>query len=234
MKVLKYFILTLFCSSAFAANVPLTCAVSNESETFTCGENGVGDPLCGSDNTDDILVASCCSPREKGYVFGGWKIRGTNAILNLQTIFNSENMLEQAWPVIGQKQLDAQWNPSVDIDTFNVNEELVGFMLNPETNTAYYEFASGGVTLKAVLSSNSTGDGVASLLGEAFPTASSSAILSNAGEYCWIGVENRKYVLIGQGTDCLFLLAEFAIVKWQDPMTYSMIVPPLLSIMMGK
>ncbi len=234
MKMLKYFISIIFCFSAFAADVPLTCAVNDENMVFTCGENGVGDPLCGTGNSDDVIFASCCSPRNSGYVFGGWKIRGTNAILNLQTIFNSENMLEQMPPVIGGLQFDAQWIPSVDIDTFNVNEELVGFMLNPETNTAYYEFASGGVTLKAVLSSNSTGDGVAGLLGENLPTASSSAILSGAGEYCWIGVENRKYVLIGQDTDCLFLLAEFAIVKWEDPTTYSMIVPPLLSIMLGK
>ena len=234
MKVLKYFILTLFCSSAFATNVPLTCAVNNENMTFTCGENGVGDPLCGSGNADETLLISCCSPRNSGYVFGGWKIRGTNVILNIQTIFNSENMLEQMPPVIGGIQFDAQWIPSVDIDTFDINDELVGFMLNPETNTAYYEFASGGVTLKAVLSSNSTGDGVASLLGENIPTASSSAILSGAGEYCWIGVDGKKYVLVGPQSDCAMLLSEFAMAKWEDPTTYSMIVPPLLSIMMGK
>ena len=234
MKVLKYFILTLFCSSAFAANVPLTCAVNNENMTFTCGENGVGDPLCGSDNADETLFVSCCSPRNSGYVFGGWKIRGTNVILNIQTIFNSENMLEQMPSVIGGIQFDAQWIPSVDIDTFDINDELVGFMLNPETSTAYYEFASGGVTLKAILSSNSTGDGVASLLGANIPTASSSAILSGAGEYCWIGVDGKKYVLIGPQSDCAMLLSEFAMAKWEDPTTYSMIVPSLLSIMLGK
>lgn len=234
MKVLKYFILTLFCSSAFAANMPLTCVVNNENMTFTCGENGVGDPLCGSDNADETLFVSCCSPRNSGYVFGGWKIRGTNVILNIQTIFNSENMLEQMPPVIGGIQFDAQWIPSVDIDTFDVKDELVGFMLNPETSTAYYEFASGGVTLKAVLSSNSTGDGVASLLGENIPTASSSAILSGVGEYCWIGVDGKKYVLVGPQSDCAMLLSEFAMAKWEDPTTYSMIIPPLLSIMLGK
>jgi hypothetical protein len=234
VKVLKYFILALFCSSAFAANAPLTCAVSNESQTFTCGESGVGDPLCGTGNSDDVIFASCCSPRNSGYVFGGWKIRGTNVILNIQTIFNSENMLEQMPPVIGGIQFDAQWVPSVDIDTFDVKDELVGFMLNPETNTAYYEFASGGVTLKAILSSNSTGDGVASLFGENLPTASSSAILSGAGEYCWIGVDGKKYVLVGPQSDCVMLLSEFAIAKWTASDEYNMVVPPLLSIMMGK
>ncbi len=234
MKVLKYFILTLFCSSAFAANVPLVCAVNNDGQTFTCGENGVGDPLCGSDNADETLLISCCSPRNSGYVFGGWKIRGTNVVLNIQTIFNSENMLEQMPPVIGGIQFDAQWVPSADIDMFDINDELVGFMLNPETNTAYYEFASGVVKLNAILSSNSTGDGVASLLGENIPTASSSAILSGTGEYCWIGVDGKKYVLVGPQSDCAMLLSEFAMAKWTDPDVYNMVVPLLLSIMMGK
>ena len=234
MKTLKYFILTLFCSSAFAANAPLVCAVNKDAQTFACGENGVGDPLCGSDNVDETLFISCCSPRNSDYVFGGWKIRGTNAILNIQTIFNSENILEQMPPVIGGMYLDAHWIPSVDVDRLSVNDELVGFMLNPETNTAYYEFASGVVKLNAILSSNSTGDGVASLLGETLPTASSSAILSGTGEYCWIGVDGKKYVLVGPQSDCAMLLSEFAIAKWMDPDVYNMVVPPLLSIMMGK
>lgn len=248
MKIINAFLslLLLFVGTAFADVAALQCKSSEQKTIFSCGDFSVDAPN-GLDN-EVFIFAPCVAPT--GYAFGGWKVENMGVVFNVATYFNAMMNPPQDPVIVGDVNLVANWIPLIDIDTFSIKEKVVGFLYNPELKKVYYEFASGGIVLNTICSSEDVGDGVANITvdGEVgtLPTASNAVDLSTPGDTCWIGIDapngdGMKYISIGTDSDCQNSCAEIPIMlplyRYVEPgyaTVYDAVISQMLSVMLGK
>ena len=249
MKVIKLFVfLLLFVGAAVAEVLPLQCKSDDFKVFFSC-DGWIEESPSGVDD-EKFIISPCVAPA--GYAFGGWKMDGMGAVLNVATIMPyllGKNTLQDP-SFVGDLTLVANWVPIVDVDSFSVKELVSGVMYNPELNRVYYEFSSGGIVLKTVCSSESEGDGSAVInIGgdvETMPTATKAVDLSKPGNYCWYGVEepygtNNKYVSVGSYSDCenecpelLMIVPLYRYIEPAYASLYDSLVSQMLKVLLGK
>ena len=246
-KSISVFLLSVLVATSGIADVlPLQCKVTEPKTVFSCG-NGTGNAPSIED-PEAILVSGCVPP--SGYSFGGWQLGDNGPVLNLATIINSQDILPLMDSyVFGNMEMTASYVPLVNLETFSSKESIVGAMYNPDVNRIYYEFPSGGMVLKPICSSASTGDGIVSIMVDGYtqelPTASSAVDLSQSGNHCWIGIEapyhsGMKYVYVASYDDCKtdcvndpMNLALMCVTDVSDQSLYDSVAQKIVSAMLG-
>ncbi len=242
-KSISVFLLSvLVATSGIAGGVPLQCKTNNTDVEFSCGDGSGTQTMV----DDFLLMTTCVAP--DGYAFAGWKMDELGPVINFATIFNSQDKLNQEPPyVFGGIKYTANYIQNIDVDTFDVNESIVGAIYNPDINRVYYEFPSGGLTIKPICSSHSTGDGAIEVVLDgssvSLPTASADFDLSQPGDNCWIEVESPH---VSNGTrvnmmesceNCAYIAVELPLMGNYTPEykeEFSVIMSRIIALMLGK
>ena len=225
-----------------AAELPLQCATSTYGTViFDCGDGTVYTP---GDGDDTLTDHTCVAP--DGYAFGGWKYMD-GLILNIAVALNNQDMEQNLPPyVYGSPTITAHWVKNIDVDAFDVHENVLHASYNYKINRVYYAFPSGGATIKAICSSATSGDGSisVSLAGNTtvLPTASRDFDLSDPGDNAWLEMEspyvpNGNRVLVGPCSNWIEMAVYLPLMGYEFPeykQDIDKFVSKFVSALLGK